>query len=128
MSKGIPDRARKALGVSETVIGLTIVAAGTSTPELVTSLVAAWRGRDDLAVGNVVGSNIFNLLGIVGVAALIRPLPVPAEIVSRDDAWMLGASLLLLPLMKSGLRVNRAEGALLFAGFGAYTVILIRGV
>lgn len=115
-------------GVSETVIGLTIVAAGTSAPELVTSLVAAWRGRDDIAVGNVVGSNIFNLLGIGGATALVHPLPVPAEIVARDDLWMLGATLLLFPLMKSGLRIARWEGALLLAGFAAYLATLLRGL
>ena len=99
------------LGVSETIIGLTIVAAGTSAPELVTSLVAAWRGRHDIAVANLIGSNIFNVLGIGGATALIHPLPVPAEILLRDNWWMLGASFLLLPLMKTGMRVNRLEGA-----------------
>jgi cation:H+ antiporter len=114
-----------ALGVSDAVIGLTIVAAGTSTPELVTSIVAAWRGRDDIAVANVVGSNIFNVLGIAGTTALVHPLPVPAEILARDNWWMLGASLLLFPLMKTGMRVNRVEGAILFVGFAAYMALLV---
>ena len=113
------------LGVSDAIIGLTIVAAGTSTPELVTSLVAASRGRDDIAVGNVVGSNIFNVLGIAGTTALIHPLAVPPEILTRDNWWMLAASALLFPLMKSGMRVNRLEGAVLFVGFLAYIVILV---
>ena len=113
------------LGVSGTVIGLTIVAAGTSTPELVTSLVAAHRGRDDIAVANVVGSNIFNVLGILGTTALIQPLPVPEGIISRDNWWMTGASLLLFPLMKSGMRINRIEGILLLAGFSAYAAIVL---
>ncbi len=117
-----------ALGVSETVIGLTIVAAGTSTPELVTSLVAAWRGRDDIAVGNVIGSNIFNILGIVGVTALVHPVEIPREVLARDVWWMIGASLLLFPLMKSGMRINRLEGALLFMGFILYMAVLLRGV
>ncbi|MDY0000384.1 MAG: calcium/sodium antiporter [Polyangia bacterium] len=116
-----------ALGVSDTIIGLTIVAAGTSAPELVTSIVAAWRGRDDIAVANVIGSNIFNVLGIAGATALVHPLPVPAEIVARDNLWMLGASLVLFPLMKSGMRINRIEGGALFAGFLAYTAILVLG-
>jgi cation:H+ antiporter len=116
------------LRVSDTVIGLTIVAAGTSAPELVTSIVAAWRGRDDIAVANVVGSNIFNILGIAGAAAIIHPLPVPLEIVARDNWWMLGASLLLFPLMKTGMRVNRVEGAMLLAGFVTYMVFLLHGV
>lgn len=115
------------LGVSDTVIGLTIVAAGTSTPELVTSLVAARRGSADIAIGNVVGSNIFNVLGIGGLTALIHPLDVPAEILERDNWWMLGASLLLFPLMWTGMRVSRAEGALLLAGFALYLGLLIAG-
>tara|TARA_R110002073_G_scaffold334897_1_gene525513 strand:+ start:59433 stop:60446 length:1014 start_codon:yes stop_codon:yes gene_type:complete len=113
------------LGVSDAVIGLTIIAAGTSTPELVTSIVAARRGRADIAVANVVGSNIFNVLGIAGATALIHPLQVPSEILGRDMWWMLGASLLLFPLMKSGMRINRAEGAMLFAGFVAYIAMLL---
>lgn len=113
------------LGVSDAIIGLTIVAAGTSTPELVTSIVAAWRGRDDIAVANVVGSNIFNVLGIAGTTALIHPLPVPAEIIARDNWWMLGASLLLFPLMKTDMRMNRIEGGILFAGFLAYMTVLV---
>lgn len=115
-------------GVSDAVIGLTIVAAGTSTPELVTSLMAARRGQDDIAVGNVVGSNIFNALGILGTTALIQPLPVPTEIIARDNWWMIGASLLLFPLMKSGMRINRLEAGLLFAGFCTYMTLLIRAV
>ncbi len=113
------------LGVPDTVIGLTIVAAGTSAPELVTSLVAARRGQDDIAVGNIVGSNIFNVLGIVGVAGLIRPLPVPREIIVWDDLWMLGGSALLFPLMKTDMTINRIEGALLLAGFATYMALLI---
>jgi cation:H+ antiporter len=113
------------LGVSDTVIGLTIVAAGTSTPELVTSLVAVRRGQDDIAIGNVVGSNIFNVLGIAGATSLILPLDVPPEILERDNWWMLGASLLLFPLMKSGMRITRGEGAVLFVGFSAYLVVLV---
>lgn len=115
-----------AFGVSDVVIGLTIVAAGTSTPELVTSLVAAWRGRDDIAVGNVVGSNIFNVLGIGGTTSLIHPLSVPSEILIRDNWWMLGTSLLLFPLMKTGMRINRVEGGVLFLGFLGYMSLLVR--
>jgi cation:H+ antiporter len=116
------------LGVSDTVIGLTIVGAGTGTPELVTSLVASFRGKDEIAVANVVGSNIFNVLGIIGATALITPLPVPAEIIARDAWWMLGASALLFPLARSGMRVNRLEGAALLAGYIVYLVVLVRSV
>ncbi len=113
------------LGVSDTLIGLTIVSAGTSTPELVTSVVAARKGRDDIAVGNVVGSNIFNTLGIVGTASLIHPLSVPTEIIVRDDWWMLGGSVLLFPLMRSGMRVTRLEGLMLLGAFLTYMSLLI---
>jgi cation:H+ antiporter len=113
-------------GVSEAVIGLTIVAAGTSLPELMTSLIAARRGQDDIAISNVVGSNIFNVLGILGATAAIHPLYVPTEILLRDNWWMMGASLLLFPLMKSGMRVTRIEGFILLSGFLAYLAILLR--
>ncbi len=116
-----------AAGVSQTVIGLTIVAAGTSLPELATSVVAALRGRDDIAVANVIGSNIFNVLGIMGVTATIRPLAVDPEITHRDDLWMLGLTLLLLPLMKSGMRIVRSEGVLLLAVFLAYMAVVVSG-
>ncbi|MBK8978123.1 MAG: calcium/sodium antiporter [Planctomycetes bacterium] len=115
------------LGVAETVIGLTIVAAGTSMPELVTSVVAARRGKDDIAVTNIVGSNIFNILAIGGGTAAICPIDVPREIVARDDWWLLGATLLLFPLMRSGMRVNRAEGLVLLLAFATYTALLIAG-
>jgi cation:H+ antiporter len=111
-------------GVSETIIGLSIVAAGTSLPELATSLVAALRGRDDMAVANILGSNIFNVLVIGGITAIVHPLSVPVEIVERDDLWMLAASALLFPLMRSGMRITRKEGALLLAVFLAYVGML----
>ncbi len=114
------------LGVSETVIGLTVVAAGTSAPELITSLVAGYRGQDDLAVANVVGSNIFNVLAIGGGAALVLPLSVPEEVLVRDDLWMLALTLALFPLMRTGLRITRGEGALLLGAFVAYLVVLVR--
>ncbi|MFK8003033.1 MAG: calcium/sodium antiporter [Polyangiales bacterium] len=114
-----------ALGVSDTVIGLTVVAAGTSMPELVTSLVASRRGQGDIAVGNVIGSSIFNVLGILGATALIHPLEVAPEITSRDSLWMLGATVLLFPLMRTGMRVTRLEGGLLFGGFVTYLVLLV---
>lgn len=113
------------MGVSDAIIGLTIVAAGTSAPELVTSLVAARRGNDVIAVTNIVGSNIFNVLGIVGTSALILPLSVPAELLARDHWWMLGFSVLLFPLMYTGMRVRRAEGAVLLAAYVTYVVVLI---
>lgn len=116
---GAIDLARM-LGVTETVIGLTIVAAGTSMPELATSLVAAARRQGDVAVGNVLGSNIYNILGIGGVTALISPTPIPAQIVAFDNLVMLGISVGLMLFMYTGLRLTRGEGAALFAGYVAY--------
>jgi len=108
------------LGVSETVIGLTIVAAGTSMPELATSTIAAMRKQADVAVGNVLGSNIYNILGIGGVTAMIAPTPVPEQIAGFDNWVMVGVSTLLLLLLWTGRRLSRLEGVLLIAGYVAY--------
>ena len=108
------------LGVSEAVIGLTIVAIGTSLPELATTVVAALRAQADVAIGNVVGSNIFNLTAIIGTAALFAPLPVPAEILARDLWVMLVASAVLVPYVLLCKRICRVTGAvylLAYAGF-----------
>ncbi|MEZ4470885.1 MAG: calcium/sodium antiporter [bacterium] len=112
-------------GVSEAMVGLTVVAAGTSLPELAASTMAAWRGRDDIAVANVVGSNIFNILGILGPTALITPTAVTGEIIHRDLWWMLGSAVLLFPLMRSGMRINRTEGVLLIATFVGWLTTVV---
>ena len=112
-------------GLSERVIGLTIVAGGTSLPELATSAVAAVRRQADIALANVIGSNIFNVLGILGVAALVRPLTVAPAIVTSDMWWMLGFSLILLPMMLRGMRISRREGVVLLGAYGVYLVILL---
>ncbi len=106
--------------VSEAVIGLTLVAVGTSLPELSISMIAALRGHADVAVGNVLGSNIFNLLGILGVSSLLQPLPIHARILAFDQWVMLGSSVLLLVFLYTGRRLNRLEGGILLAGYGAY--------
>ena len=108
------------LGVPEAVIGLTLVAVGTSLPELSISVIAAIRRHADVAVGNILGSNIFNLLGILGVSALLQPLPVHARILQFDQWVMLGTSLLLLLFLFTGRRLSRAEGGVLLAGYGIY--------
>lgn len=110
----------RSFGVSETVIGLTIVAVGTSMPELVTSVIAALKRHGDVAFGNIVGSNIYNILGIGGATALIAPSNVPQEIVQFDAPVMLGVSLLLVIFAATGLRIGRREGAFLLAGYAAY--------
>jgi cation:H+ antiporter len=110
-------------GVSEAVIGLTIVAAGTSMPELATSMVAAFRKQEDIAIGNIVGSNIFNILAVLGVSGLIHPFDGNG-IRPADFYFMLGTSILLLPLMRWGLRVSRIEGLLLLVAYGIYLAML----
>lgn len=110
----------QALGMSELFIGLTIVAAGTSMPELVTSIVAAARHSPDIAVGNVVGSNIFNILGILGITAIAAPQTVHESVLLRDAPIMLLATLALIPILRSGGAVSRWEGGLLLAGYAAY--------
>lgn len=116
-----------AFGMSEAVIGLTVVAIGTSLPELATSVVAALGGKGDLAVGNVVGSNLFNVLAILGIAALVRPLGA-AGISLVDLGVMLGTAVLMLPLMRTGFALNRWEGAGLLVIYGSYVAWLLASV
>jgi cation:H+ antiporter len=115
----------RALGMTERVIGLTVVAAGTGTPELATSIVAARRGQSEIALGNVIGSNIFNILGILGTTALVSPLAVSDAMLGSDLWWMLGLSLALFPMMRSGAVVGRPEGAALLAAYGTYLTLLV---
>lgn len=115
------------LGVSDLVIGLTIVAAGTSLPEVATSVIAAIRGHRDIAVGNVVGSNIFNVLGILGATSALAPegLPVASSVLAFDIPVMLGVSIACLPVLISGMGISRGEGAALLAGYICYTAYLV---
>ena len=106
--------------VPEAVIGLTLVAVGTSLPELSISVIAAIRRHADVAVGNILGSNIFNLLGILGVSSLLQPLPVHARILQFDQWVMVGTSLLLLLFLYTGSRLSRLEGAVLLGCYGIY--------
>ncbi len=108
------------MGVSEAVIGLTLVAVGTSLPELTISVIAALRRHADVAVGNVLGSNIFNLLGILGVSALLQPLEVRGRIMDFDQWVMLGVAVLLFVFLYTGRRLSRIEGAVLLIGYAAY--------
>ena len=106
-----------ALGLSEVIIGLTVVAIGTSLPELATSLVAAMRQEVDIAVGNIIGSNIFNLTAIFGTTAVVRPIMIPETVLSRELAGVVFMSLLLWPILRSGWRIKRWEGALLLTAY-----------
>lgn len=114
------------IGMSERVIGLTIVAVGTSLPEIVASLMSSWRGRDDIAIGNVIGSNLFNILGILGLSSLVMPMQVHPAIVSSDNWWMLGLTLLLFPLMYTGRSIRRVEGLLLMTVYVIYVGLLLQ--
>lgn len=114
------------MGVSELLIGLTIVAAGTSLPELATSVLASFRGKDDIAVGNVTGSNIFNILFILGLSALALPLSVNETLFARDIPLMVLVSLVALPILKSGFVISRLEGAALLAVYVVYICFLLR--
>lgn len=116
-------RIAEALGVSQTIIGLSLVALGTSLPELATSTLAAFRGEGDLAIGNVVGSNLFNALGILGVAALVHPLSAPGLAVT-DLGMLLAMAALMLPLAWSGYALSRAEGGVLLLLYAGYVVLL----
>ena len=111
-------------GISESIIGLTIVVIGTSTPELVTTMVAAARRHSDVAFGSVVASNIYNILGIAGTTALIAPTSVRPEIVRFDNLVMVAVSVLMIVFVWSGLRIGRREGGLFVAGYLAYLVAL----
>lgn len=114
-----------AAGISPLVVGLTVVAFGTSSPELAVTVSSAFAGEADVAVGNVVGSNIFNILFILGIAALVAPLVVAHQLVRLDVPVMIGASVLALVLALDGA-IDRTDGLLLFAGAVGYTVFLVR--
>jgi cation:H+ antiporter len=113
------------LGVSDAVIGLTIVAVGTSLPELFTSVMAALRGKSAIALGNVVGSNIYNTLGILGATAAIHPLTAPREIVWFDNWVMLAATLAMVWFARTQARISRAEGAVMMLAYALYIVWLV---
>jgi cation:H+ antiporter len=119
------------LGVSDLIIGLTVVAIGTSLPELASSIAAARKGEHDLAVGNIIGSNLFNTMAVVGLAGAIQPMSIPAEIIYRD--WPLMATLTLalfvMGYARNGNgRINRLKGGLLIATYTGYTLYLINTV
>lgn len=121
---GASDIARL-MGTSETVIGLTLVAIGTSLPELAASVAAALRGRADLALGNVVGSNIFNILAILGITSVVAPLPAPPQMLHLDLWVMLGSSLLLGPFLFRGWPMTRLVGFGLLALYAIYLWVLL---
>jgi cation:H+ antiporter len=119
----------KALGVSDVVIGLTIIAAGTSMPEVATSIMAAIKGERDIAVGNVVGSNIFNIAGCLGITALVAPaalgVPMPASVMNFDIWVMLAVAVACLPVFLTGREIARWEGGVFLGYYAAYVAYLI---
>lgn len=119
----------RSIGISDVVIGLTIVAAGTSLPEVVASIVATLKQERDIAIGNAVGSNIFNILGILGIASLVTPggLVVAPSVITFDLPVMIAVAFAVMPIFVSGLSINRWEGALFLGYYVAYTVYLHGG-
>ena len=118
----------RGFGVSDLIVGLTIVAVGTSLPELASSIIAARRGEHDIALGNILGSNLFNALAVVGIAGAIQPLTAGPEVFNRDILVMAGLTLSLFVIgygFRGPGRINRFEGALLMACYVGYTAFLV---
>lgn len=115
----------RSLGVSEAIIGLTLVALGTSLPELVTSVASAMKGESDVAVGNVIGSNVFNLLGILGVSSVVGSIPVPDSFLETDFWVMLGSALILLPFFLLKRPIGRLAGTVMLGLYVAYMLVLV---
>jgi len=113
-------------GVSEHIIGATIVAFGTSIPELVTSVIAAIKKESDISVGNLIGSNIFNILSVIGFTALIKEIPVSEQVINNDSFWMIGIALLLLPLMLYKYNINRIKGFILTLSYLVYIYFVLK--
>ena len=115
-------------GMSKEMIGVTIVAFGTSVPELVASGVAAFRQQTDISIGNLIGSNIFNIMVVIGVTSIIKEVAVTDTILANDMLWMIGIAIILLPMMLIGKKMGRPQGMLLFLGYAAYIGLAIASV
>lgn len=115
----------RTFGVSERVIGVTIIAIGTSLPELITSILAAIAKKTDLAIGNILGSNIMNILSIIGITALINPIKISPAFIDSDFIWMMGITVLLFPLMKTKLQISKVEGSILLVTYLIYLAMLL---
>ncbi|WP_209329626.1 calcium/sodium antiporter [Lunatimonas salinarum] len=113
------------LGVSERVIGITVIAVGTSLPELITSVIAALKKETDIAIGNILGSNMMNILSIIGVTALVRPIPVSLDFIYNDYLWMIAFTVLLFPLMRLRYNLSRIDGGILLGGYLIYIFFLL---
>lgn len=115
----------ESLGMEKRVIAVTVVAFGTSVPELVTSLVAAFKKETDISIGNLIGSNIFNIMAVVGITSIIQPMPVEDKAIHFDMWWVVIIAAALLPMMLIGKRIGRFKGALLVGSYIAYMIILV---
>ena len=122
---GAAQELASALGISDRVIGLTIVALGTSLPELVTAIVASLKKETDLALGNLIGSNIFNILSILGITSLITDIHISEEILKVDMLWMLGLTFAIMPLMVTKGKIERLEGIFLVAVYIIYIALVL---
>ena len=109
----------------DSIIGVTVVAFGTSAPELVASTVAAFRKQSDISVGNLIGSNIFNIFAVIGVTSIVTPIGVSHEVFHFDMIWMIGISLALIPLLLLGKRIGRLKGSILFVSYLTYVVVIL---
>ena len=112
-------------GVSEHIIAVTIVAFGTSVPELITSVVAALKKETDISVGNLIGSNIFNILGVLGITSLVKEIPVSLQVINIDIFWVIAISFLVLPLMIINYKINRIRGLILFLSYCLYIYFVV---
>lgn len=112
-------------GVSEHIIGATIVAFGTSVPELITSIMAAIKKHSDISVGNLIGSNIFNIFGVLGITSLVQEIPVSEQVLHEDAYWLLGISFMVFPLMIIGHKIDRLRGLMLFAAYSVYIYFVV---
>lgn len=115
----------KSYGISERIIGITFIAIGTSLPEMTASVYASFSKKTDLAIGNILGSNILNILSIIGITSLIRPISIGEEFLKQDFYWLLGISLVLIPLMKSKMRISKLEGGILLGIYVAYLIFIL---
>jgi len=119
------ENVARSFGVSDRIIAITLVAFGTSVPELAASVIAAFKKEQDISLGNIIGSNLFNLLFILGITAAIQTIDVDAAIMSSDIFWMLGTSFAILPLAVWRLRINRLSGVVLVSSYVAFIAILL---
>ncbi|WP_158858640.1 calcium/sodium antiporter [Lunatibacter salilacus] len=112
-------------GISERIVGVTVIAIGTSLPELATSVMAALKKETDIAIGNILGSNIMNVLCIIGITAIVKPIDVSPLFIYNDYLWMIGFTLLIFPLMRINWHISRISGGILLLGYGVYLYLLL---